>query len=69
MNEPMNQRDWDKKLEGVSTCGRNRGPHHYIPISWTHTENTKSVTYLMCRVCFARVSMRTLVANFPEVKI
>lgn len=56
-----------KRKEAVELCGKNRGPHDYIPIQWTTIESTKRVTRLMCRVCFAHVSISTLLQQSDEV--
>jgi len=58
-----------KKKEDVELCGKNRGPHDYIPIQWSTTGNVKVVTRLFCRVCFCNVAISNLIDNYPEVKI
>ncbi len=58
-----------KKKDSVEKCGKNMGPHDFIPIQWTRSENIESVTRLLCRVCFCNVSMKMLIENYPEVKL
>ena len=64
-----NQKEMERRIESVTLCGKNRGPHDYIPIAWVRSENSESVSTLMCRVCFCRVQFKTLYENFPEVRI
>lgn len=68
-NPAYNQKELDRKLDLVTTCGKNRGPHYYIPIQWETVNNVEYVSMFMCRVCFTRVSLETLVQNFPEAKL
>lgn len=56
-----------EKKEAVELCGKNRGPHDYMPISWTMTATAKHVTRMMCRICFAHVAISNLMENSPEV--
>jgi hypothetical protein len=56
-----------EKRDAVELCGKNRGPHDYIPIEWNMTERHKRVTRLLCRVCMVHVSMKSLIENYPEV--
>jgi len=58
-----------RKKDNVEKCGRNMGPHDYIPIAWTQTDNTRAVTRLFCRVCFKNIAMKTLIENYPEIKL
>lgn len=58
-----------KKRESIELCGRNRGPHDYIPIQWVTIDNHKRVTRLMCRTCFTNISMHILIENYPEVTV
>jgi hypothetical protein len=55
------------RRERVELCGKNRGPHDYIPIQWSTVENIKRVTRLMCRNCFCNVSMVHILNNYPDV--
>jgi hypothetical protein len=64
--------DLRNKKDAVELCGKNRGPHNYIPIEWNETEackgkNVKRVTRLLCIVCLCNVSMETLIGNYPNV--
>ncbi len=73
-NPSLNQREYEFRLDRIKVCGANRGPHDYIPIAWTETESTKTekasfVTTMMCRVCFTRVSLKTLHENFTEASM
>lgn len=65
----MNQKELDRKMDAVTKCGANRGPHDYVPLSWSITPTAKHVTHMICRICFTRVSTRTLFDNFPEAKL
>lgn len=57
-----------KKIrEAIELCGKNRGPHDYIPIQWSTSYNFKEVTVLLCRVCFSRINIKTLLKNYPDV--
>ena len=60
----------DKK-ESVELCGKNRGPHDYIPIEWLTTSNSniKRVTRLMCRTCFKHISVSNILENSIEVLV
>jgi hypothetical protein len=57
-----------RKKEKVEKCGKNMGPHNYIPIEWTTTESTKRVTRLICLTCFENISMSFLLSRYPEIK-
>ncbi len=58
-----------KKREAIELCGKNRGPHDYIPIEWKKDSQThiKRVTRLICRVCFCNVAISTLINNYQEI--
>jgi hypothetical protein len=56
-----------KIKEAVELCGKNRGPHDYIPIEWLNNGEFKRLTRLMCRICFKNVAVSTLLSNYPEV--
>lgn len=61
-----------KRREAIELCGKNRGPHDYIPIEWMHVKEhdkmeMKRVTRFMCRVCFCNVSVATLIKQYPNV--
>jgi hypothetical protein len=52
------------RREAIELCGKNRGPHDYIPIEWASAEGKKRVTRLFCRVCFCNISMKDLIENY-----
>jgi hypothetical protein len=58
-----------RKKEEIELCGKNRGPHDYMPIEWATKDNYKRVTRLMCRVCFQNVGMNILINHYPEIKL
>jgi hypothetical protein len=58
-----------KIREAVELCGKNRGPHDYMPIEWNMSESSKRVTRLFCRVCFNHVSVKSVLDNYPEIKL
>lgn len=69
-----NPKDLEKRMEEIRTCGKNRGPHDYIPVVWlqkTDSENvvTKYVSKFMCRICFNSVSMETLMRQHKDLSI
>ena len=55
--------------DAAELCGKNRGPHDFIPIEWWHDHETniKRVTRLICRICFANISMECLMKHYPDV--
>lgn len=69
------QIEWQKKLDAINKCGKNFGPHDYIPIEWLRWDNKdeelsrKAVTKLMCRTCFVYVEVETLMKMYGEVKL
>lgn len=65
----LTREDYDKMIDKVTLCGRNRGPHDYIPIRKVTEQKMENVTMLMCRVCFSRVSMDLLMEHFDEIKL
>ena len=67
INPAYDEAEARKKRESVELCGKNRGPHDYMPIEWVRVESAERVTRLMCRVCFCNVSTATLLLNYPEV--
>lgn len=56
-----------KKREEIELCGKNRGPHDYIPIEWLNTGEFKRVTRFLCRVCFCNVNTSTLLASYKDI--
>lgn len=74
------QKALQNKLDAINKCGKNYGPHDYIPIEWINYESTSSstntkvvnkrrVTKLMCRTCFVYVEVKTLMKMYGEVKL
>lgn len=63
----FNEREMREKKEAVELCGKNRGPHDYIPIEWLSTATSKRVTRMMCRICFNHISMVNILENSREV--
>lgn len=59
-----------KKKEAIEKCGKNMGPHDYIPISWSldPQNHVRNVTRLLCRVCFCNISVSVLIENYQEIK-
>lgn len=58
-----------QKREAIELCGKNRGPHDYMPIEWQLTPTSKRVTRLLCRICFSHISVGTLLANYKDVSV
>lgn len=63
-----------KKREEIELCGKNRGPHDYMPIEWLYVKDDKGndykrVSHLLCRVCFCNVNTSTLLANYNDVSV
>lgn len=62
-----------RRREEIELCGKNRGPHDYVPIEWTTSveaesnKSVKRVTRLLCRVCFCNVNMGTLIQHYKDV--
>jgi len=61
-----------KKRELIELCGKNRGPHDYIPIEWFYIKDEHGVEYkrvskLLCRVCFCNVTTATLMKMYRDV--
>ncbi len=66
-----------KIREAIELCGKNRGPHDYIPIEWSETNLIKGVpiegmkmtrvTKFICRVCFNNVDTSTLLATYNHI--
>lgn len=57
-----------KKKDAIEKCGKNMGPHDYIPIEWNQSATAKRVTRLLCRVCFCHIAVTVLIENYPEIK-
>jgi hypothetical protein len=62
-----------RKREAIELCGKNRGPHDYIPIEWMYAAKDgvdfKRVTRFMCRVCFNNITTMTLLETYQEINI
>lgn len=61
-----------KKRELIELCGKNRGPHDYIPIEWFYSKDDKGIQYkrishFLCRVCFCNVNTSTLLKMYNDV--
>lgn len=62
-----------RKRELIELCGKNRGPHDYMPIEWFCTKGDKAgveykrVSRLLCRICFCSVNTATLLAAYKDV--
>jgi hypothetical protein len=69
LNPAQDEIEARRKREAIELCGKNRGPHDYIPIEWMQLSesNIKRVTRLMCRVCFHNIAMSVLLNNYPEI--
>lgn len=65
------QKELNRKLEAINKCGKNMGPHDYIPIQWFKNEQSgeEYVERFMCRVCFVNVKVSTLMKMYGEVKL
>jgi hypothetical protein len=69
MSQPLSQKEYERRIDAISVCGKNRGPHDYIPVAFAKDTNAEYVTMFICRTCFVRVSTQTLYEHFPEVKV
>jgi len=58
-----------KIREDIELCGKNRGPHDYIPIEWTTAVSVKRVTRFLCRVCFNTVDTSTLIGMYRDISV
>lgn len=56
-----------EKKESVELCGKNRGPHNYMPIEMIKNNEIERVTRLMCTICFKHVSVSNLLQHSSEV--
>jgi hypothetical protein len=56
-----------KKREEIELCGKNRGPHDYMPIEWISHEGIERVTRLICRTCFCNVDIATLLVTYRNI--
>lgn len=65
----MNQKEYERRIDAITKCGANRGPHDYIPLTWLQIKEVKRVEIFMCRVCFHRVNSETLIKHFPLLEV
>jgi hypothetical protein len=63
----MDEAKAQKLRKAIELCGKNMGPHDYIPIEWRENDNVKRVTRFLCRICFSNVNIGTLLSNYPDV--
>lgn len=66
-----------RQRESIELCGKNRGPHDYIPIEWSESSilngkviegiKMKRVTRFLCRVCFCNIDTSTFLKNYADV--
>jgi hypothetical protein len=56
-----------KIREAIELCGKNRGPHDYIPIEKVTSGSVERVTRFLCRVCFNTVDTSTLVSMYKDL--
>ncbi len=55
--------------ETIELCGKNRGPHDYIPIEWATVKDVRRITRFLCRVCFCNVDTSTLIATYKDLSL
>lgn len=67
LNRAHDEKKARELKEAIELCGKNRGPHDYIPIEWTEKIGLSRVTRLLCRTCFRNISMKYLIENYPEI--
>ena len=69
LHPARDEADARKKREAIELCGKNRGPHDYVPIEWRSDPEAQPerVTRFLCRVCFCNVNTSTLIANYANV--
>jgi len=56
-----------KIREEIELCGKNRGPHDYIPIEHVNVGAAVRVTRFLCRICFNSVDTSTLIAMYKDL--
>jgi hypothetical protein len=69
MNSQMTEKEFKQRKDAIEVCGKNRGPHDYIPVSWVRSATADHVTKMICRICFTHVHMKTLYENYPEATL
>lgn len=57
-----------QQTEEIELCGKNRGPHDYIPIEWKQVDSIQRMTRLLCRICFKNIETKVLLDRYPEIK-
>ena len=68
-----NEAEIQKRIRAIELCGKNCGPHHYIPIEWIERNDeiknikVKQVTRFICTTCFVNISTTTLLQNYENV--
>lgn len=73
LNPALDEIEARRIRETIELCGKNRGPHDYIPIEWmtSSSENPlvvfKRVTRFLCRTCFCNVSTSTLIGSYKDI--
>lgn len=71
LNPALEEIEARKIREAIELCGKNRGPHDYIPIEWFYIEKDgmkhKRVSRFLCRVCFCNINTSTLIHNYKDV--
>jgi hypothetical protein len=66
-SQQMTQKQLDRKIDEITLCGKNRGPHDYIPVTWIKVKESEHVSHLLCRICFQRINVDTIAKHFPEI--
>lgn len=60
-----------RKRELIELCGKNRGPHDYIPIEFMCVDDNgtkyERVTRFLCRTCFNNVRTSTLLKMYKDI--
>jgi hypothetical protein len=75
----QDQIEAQRKKDNIEKCGKNGGPHDYVPIEWKLINDvgvegqaleskTERVTRFLCRVCFKNISTSVFVKNYEEIK-
>jgi len=70
----LDENEARQKREAIELCGKNRGPHDYVPIEWRESEEVnlgvqriKRVTRFLCRVCFNTIDTSTLISMYKDL--
>lgn len=69
LNAAYDEKEERRRRESVELCGKNRGPHDYMPIEWVKTETTERVTRLLCRICFCNIGVKEILENYPSFSL